>query len=96
MIRKSKANYNRSLFNKNINTPKQFWNQIKQSYPVKEEKTMTTKIFDINGSATSDKNTIVSGFTTYFMKVGKTLQASLVTLGNTIWQNHEHANLSKD
>ena len=95
-IRKSKANYNRSrIYNENVNTPKQFWNQIKQSYPVKEEKTMTTKIFDINGSATSDKNTIVSGFNTYFTNVGKTLQASLVTLGNTIWQNHEHANLSK-
>ena len=56
---------------------------------------MTTKIFDINGSATSDKNTIPRGFNTYFTNVGKTLQASLANLGNTIWENHEHANLWK-
>ncbi len=94
-IRRSKANYNRSLFSENINSPTQFWNQIKKCYPTKEKKLVTSKVFDIDETTTSDKTSIANGFCKYFTNVGKTLQMTLTTLGNTVWENHDHKNLSK-
>ena len=94
-IRRSKANYNRSLFSENINSPTQFWNQIKKCYPAKEKKLVTSKVFDIDETTTSDKTSIANGFCKYFTNAGKTLQMTLTTLGNTVWENHDHQNLSK-
>ncbi|CAB4037008.1 Hypothetical predicted protein [Paramuricea clavata] len=94
-IRRSKANYNRSLFSENINSPTQFWNQIKKCYPAKEKKLVTSKVFDIDETTTTDKTSIANGFCKYFTNVGKTLQTSLITLGNTVWENHDHKKLSK-
>ncbi len=95
VTRRSKANYNRSLFSENINSPTQFWNQIKKCYPAKEKKLVTSKVFDIDETTTSDKTSIANGFCKYFTNVGKTLQMTLTTLGNTVWENHDHQNLSK-
>ena len=60
-IRKSKAIYNRSPFNENINSPTLFWNQIKKCYPTKE-KLMPSKVFDVEGTTSYDENSIARGF----------------------------------
>ncbi len=82
-IRQRKANYNRSLFSENINSPTQFWNQIKKCYLTKEKKLVTSEVFDIDETTTLDKTSISipNGFCKYFTNVGKTLQMTLTTLG---------------
>ena len=77
------------------NSSTSFWNQIKKCYPTKEEKWISSKVFDVEGTTSSDENSIARGFCTYFTNVAKILQTSLVTLGNTIWRNHINENLMK-
>ena len=45
IIRYSKATYTRSVFQENINRPKQFWEQIKKCYPTKSSKEGSSKVF---------------------------------------------------
>ena len=56
---------------------------------------MPSKVFDVEGTTSSDENSIATGFCTYFTNVAKILQMSLVTLRNTIWRNHNNENLMK-
>ena len=69
--------------------------KLKSVHPAKEKKLVTSKVFDIDETTMSDKTSIANGFCKYFTNVGKTLQMTLTTLGNTVWKNHDHKNLSK-
>ena len=95
-IRQSKANYNRSLFRENSSRPKQFWNQIKKCYPAKEWKINSRKVFNVNGNLTSDTNIIVRGFCTFFTDIGKSLQSSVNSMGNTVWKYHNMSQNKKN
>ena len=44
IIRYSKATYTRSVFQENINRPKQFWEHIKKCYPAKSSKDRSSKV----------------------------------------------------
>ena len=57
---------------------------------------MPSKVFDVEGTTSSDENSIARGICTYFTNVAKILQMSLVTLRNTIWRNHNNENLMKN
>ena len=65
-----------------------FWNQIKKCYPAKEQKINFCKVFNVNGSLTSDTNIIVKGFCTFFTDIGKSLQSSINSIGNSVWKYH--------
>ena len=69
MIRKSKANYNRCLFKRSMKNPKDFWTNIKKMFPTKE-KSENAKVFKIDDTPTTDKQTITNAFCTYFTCVG--------------------------
>ena len=82
-IRQSKANCNRSLIQENIARPKQFWNQIRKCYPAEKRKINSCKVFNVSGNLTLETKIIVQGFCAFFMDIGKSLQSSINSIGNT-------------
>ena len=93
IIRYSKATDTRSVFQENINKPKQFWEQIKKCYPTKSSKERGSKVFEINGELTSEKKIISNEFCMFFVTIGRKLQNTLPGLMNQIWKHHEHSTL---
>ena len=70
-IRHSKTTYTHSVFKENISHPKQFWNQIKRSYFVKQQKQVPSDLFMVNGNLATDSNEIANGF---FAEISKKLR----------------------
>jgi len=91
IIRYSKATYTRSVFQENINRPKQFWDQIMKCYPTKSSKERGSKVFEINEELTSEKKTISNVFCMFFATIGRKLQNTLPALANQIWKHHEYS-----
>jgi hypothetical protein len=52
--KKSKANYERSIFMENDLNPKDFWRQVKKCYPIKDKKPVS-KTFMIANNPVSEK-----------------------------------------
>ena len=95
-IRSSKSNFMRSTLRENINFPKNFWNQVKKCFPIKERKDSRSKVFVIDGETLSDKKVIADGFASYFANIGKNLQDNLLALINPIWKHHDHSMLASN
>ena len=92
IIRKSKANYNRTLFRENIKSPKEFWKKIKQIYP-KENDSANTKVFKIDNELVTDKQRSSNRFCLFFTNVASTLKG-IVKVGNKAW-NHKSERIPK-
>ena len=92
-IRSSKANYYRNLLRENISNPKDFWKQIKKSYPVKE-KGKSGNSFNINDEIITDKKSISNAFCKFFANVGSSLVRKVNFLTNPTWKYYNNHNLS--
>ena len=57
-----------------MSDPKQLWNQIKTSYPVKQQKQVPFDLFMINGNLTTDNKEIANGFCRFFAEIGKRIK----------------------
>ena len=84
-IRQSKANSCRMMFRDNIEKPKDFWKQIKQSYP-SNTKSPTSSVFHVEGELVSDKKKISNGFCSFFTNIGSSLQRDASKLNSKTWQ----------
>eukprot|EP00112_Aurelia_sp_Birch-Aquarium-sp1_P015852 Seg3541.2 transcript_id=Seg3541.2/GoldUCD/mRNA.D3Y31 product="hypothetical protein" protein_id=Seg3541.2/GoldUCD/D3Y31 len=84
-IRQSKANSCRKMFRDNIEKPKDFWKQIKRSYP-SNKKSPTSNVFRVEGELVSDKKKISNGFCSFFTNIGCSLQRDASTLNSKTWQ----------
>ena len=91
IIRKSKANHNRTLFRENIKSPKEFWKKIKQIYQ-KENDSANTKVFKIDNELVTDKQRISNSFCLFFTNVASTLQG-IVKIGDNAWNYKRERNL---
>ena len=95
MIRKSKANYNRCLFKSSMKNPKDLWTNIKKMFPTKE-KSENAKVFKIDDTPTTDKQTITNAFCTYFTRVASSLQNVTSTgLTNLTWKVYSYVGLQE-
>lgn len=84
LIRQAKANHIRSLFRENGTSPKDFWKQIKKSYPVKNNES-ASRSFKIGNETITDKKLIADGFCHFFATVGSTLVNSIPSITNLTW-----------
>ena len=85
IIRHAKANYIRKLFRESVSNPKDFWNQIKKAYPIKERGNIS-KTIKVNDTLTSDKAKISNAFCSYFATIGSTLSNQIISLSNLTWK----------
>ena len=84
-IRQSKANSCRKMFQDNTEKPKDFWKQIKLSYP-SNKKSPTSSVFRVECELVSGKKTISNGFCSFFTNIGSSLQRDAPLLNSKTWQ----------
>lgn len=84
MIRQAKANYIRSTFREKRTHPKQFWNQIKKSFPTKRSEP-SAKSFLCGNQTTSDNKEISNEFCSFFATVGSKLASTIKSFSNRTW-----------
>ena len=70
LIRKTKANFNREIFQNNAHSPKDIWKEIKKCYPLKDRKPKATLQFNNNQEIITDKKEISNAFCYHFSNVG--------------------------
>ena len=70
--------------------PKQFWNQIKRSYHVKQQKQVKPDLFIVNDNLTTDNKEIANGFCRFFAEISKRIKASISSISavSSIWKYH--------
>lgn len=85
LIRKSKANFQREVFQNNAHSPKDFWKEIKKCYPLKDQKLKATS-FNINQEVITDRKEISDAFCHYFSNVGSSIHQHMYNLGNMAWK----------
>ena len=73
LIRQSKANYVRSIFRENRTNPKNFWRQIKMSYPVKNTEGVA-RSFKVGNEIITDKKDISNMFCSFLLVLEITYQ----------------------
>ena len=76
--------------------PKQFWNQIKRSYHVKQQKQVKPDLFMVNDNLTTDNKEIANGFCRFFAEISKRIKASisLISAVSSIWKYHNNTCLT--
>ena len=66
----------RSVCKENILHGKQFWNQVKKSYPVLQNE-VPTVLCMINGNLANDNEEIAHGFFRFFAEINNIIKASV-------------------
>jgi hypothetical protein len=87
-IRKGNANYERSIFNENELNPKNFWKQIKKSYPVKNKSTSSTS-FKVENEVITDKSKISNAFCDFFSNIPSLMKTTTCNFMNSAWQYND-------
>ena len=90
-----KINYNKKIFNENLSRPKQFWNRIKKCYHNKNKTSSAPKSFCIEGKLIHNKHLISDSFCSYFTGIGKSLQAKIVNLSDSVLKFHNHTKMKR-
>ena len=67
MVKRAKKEYVKELLEKSSQDTSSFWNTIKKLYP--SNKPSTPRIFNVDGSPTSDNYVITNAFCSYFSNV---------------------------
>ena len=93
MIRKSKANYHRSLFKESVKSPKDFWSKIKKLFPVKAKNVQPTSL-KIGGISNTNKQEISNALCSYFTHIASSLRGICDDLVNNIWTKYSYPGLS--
>ena len=79
LIRRNKANHCRRMLRENIDSPKDFWKQVKRCYPIGRQSSKSN-FFSIEGERVSDKAKIADKFCSFFATIGSSLQAKTSNL----------------
>ena len=85
-IRKAKADYYYSRFEKYKNDTRNTWVTIKEIIS-RESKTNFPESFQINNVLTNDKTIIANGFNTYFENIGYNLASKMKNNSNTAYND---------
>jgi hypothetical protein len=93
-IRKGNANYERSIFNENELNPKNFWKQIKKSYPVKNKSTSSTS-FKVENEVITDKSKISNAFCDFFRNIPSLMKTTTCNFMNSALQYNDMDGLSR-
>ena len=83
-IRKAKADYYYSRFEKYKNDMRNTWVTIKEII-IRESKTNVPESFQINNVLTKDKTIIANGFNTYFANIGYNLASKMKNYSNAAY-----------
>ena len=67
MVKRAKKEYVKELLEKSCQDTSSFWNTIKKLYP--SNKPSTPRMFNVDGSPTSDNYVITNAFCSYFSNV---------------------------
>lgn len=95
-IKTSKANHKRETLRETITKPKQFWQRIKKCIGKSKAKSETKPSVIVNGTLSTDKQEICSGFCHFFTHIGKTLQKLLPFSETSIWKKHDHSTIKRE
>ena len=85
LIRRNKANHCRRMLRDNIDSPTDFWEQVKRCYPTSRQNS-TSNFFNIEGERVSDKAKLSDNFCSFFATIGSSLQAKTSNLCNKTWK----------
>ena len=85
LIKVAKAEHNKLLLEENISKPDKFWKFIKNLFPTKPKKEISSTKFIINEKTTSNEYDIANGFCSFFQSTVSTLKANSIKLKNFTW-----------
>ena len=85
LIKVAKAEHNKLLLEENISKPDKFWKFIKNLFPMKPKKEISSTKFIINEKTTSNEYDIANGFCSFFQSTVSTLKANSIKLKNFTW-----------
>ena len=92
-LKRSKANYYRTLLNESCDQPKLFWKNIKKVFSTKSGNKETSSTMKIGDTITNDKSLIANGFCNYFTNVAKSLLNKVTTVYNRTWKVYDNEHM---